>query len=99
VTRWKLAASAAGDLLRAGRYSRRRWGTRQAETYLAELEAKFAVLASNPHAGPARDEIRPGLRSFPHKAHVIYYRIVEDGVRIVRILHARRRVQRFLTSA
>jgi toxin ParE1/3/4 len=65
---------------------------------LAGLEATFALLARNPGVGAACDDIKPGLRRFPWKAHVIYYRIVEDGVRIVRVLHGRQEPQRFLVS-
>lgn len=40
--------------------------------------------------GRLRDELTEGLRSFPVGRYVIFYRIVQDGVEIVRVLHGAR---------
>jgi toxin ParE1/3/4 len=40
--------------------------------------------------GRRRDELRKGLRSFPHGRYVIFYRIGEPGVQIVRVLEGER---------
>lgn len=95
---WRLAATAAGDLLRIGRVSRRKWGKAHADRYLAGLHRRFALLAENPGAGTTRDKISPGLRGFPFRVHVIYYRQVATGVRIVRVLDGRRRPERLLAG-
>lgn len=95
---WRLSATAAGDLLRIGRYSRRKWGKPHSDRYLAGLHSRFAILAERPGVGITRDEISPGLRSFPFRVHVIYYRRIATGVRVVRVLDGRRRPERLLAG-
>jgi toxin ParE1/3/4 len=61
-----------------------------ARRFIERLTQKFAVLGRNPMIGRARPELSPDLRSFPHGAYLILYRVVEDGVEIVRVVHAAR---------
>ena len=37
--------------------------------------------------GRRRDELKKGLRSFPVKKYVVFYFIIDDGVKIARVLH------------
>ena len=43
--------------------------------------------------GRRRDDLRPGLRSFPVGAYVAFYQIVGDVVEIVRVFHGRRDIE------
>jgi toxin ParE1/3/4 len=52
------------------------------------LTARFVALGRNPRIGRARPELRSDLRSFPFGAYPILYRVVDDGVEIVRVVHA-----------
>jgi toxin ParE1/3/4 len=61
-----------------------------ADRVLDSLDAACALLAANPMLGPARDDIRPGLRYFVSGSWLILYRTVEDGVEIVRVVHGKR---------
>ncbi len=53
------------------------------------LTARFYLLATFPHIGRRRDDLRPGLRSFPVGDYVIIYRIETADVLILHILHGR----------
>ena len=61
-----------------------------AEQLVRTINGKCELLARSPMIGRARPELRPDLRSFPHGAYLILYRIVDDGVEIVRVVHAAR---------
>lgn len=61
-----------------------------AEKLVRNINAKCETLARNPAIGRARPELRPDLRSFPYGAYIILYRAVDDGVEIVRVVHAAR---------
>ncbi|THB65831.1 MAG: type II toxin-antitoxin system RelE/ParE family toxin [Desulfovibrio sp.] len=61
-----------------------------ADALLDSLDAKCALLATHPLLGPARDDIRSGLRYFPIREYVILYRVQETTIEIVRVLHAKR---------
>ena len=62
----------------------------RAESFVAELEARFAVIAERPRSFPARDAISPGLRAAPHGRYRILFRELGDLVRVVRVLHSAR---------
>ncbi|MFC3552495.1 type II toxin-antitoxin system RelE/ParE family toxin [Lysobacter cavernae] len=84
-----LTRSAQADLRSIARFTQSRWGVRQRNAYLKEVDQVFRSLAKNPLMGRACDEIREGYRKFPHGAHVIYYKQPsEDELLIVRVLHA-----------
>lgn len=64
-----------------------------ADALLDLIEAKCALLAEYPFMGPARDDIRPGLRYSVVLEYLILYRVGEQGVEIVRVVHGRRDLQ------
>ncbi|PKP77772.1 MAG: plasmid stabilization protein [Alphaproteobacteria bacterium HGW-Alphaproteobacteria-3] len=61
-----------------------------ADTLLDRLDEACRKLAEHPRSGPARDDIRPSLRYLVVDAYLILYRIVGDGIEIVRVVHGRR---------
>lgn len=65
---------------------------RAADRWIDQLDEQFALLASQPLMGRARDELAPGLRSFPFGRYVILYEPIEGGIDIVRLLHSARDV-------
>lgn len=62
----------------------------QADAFVDRLDAKFQLLARQPRLGRAREELAPGLRSFPLGRYVIFYESVLDGIAVVRVLHSAR---------
>ena len=73
-----------------------RWSVDQAETYVRQLARTFDTLASHPSMGPACPEIRAGYRKYPSGSHVVFYKLIEGGVDVVRILHERMDFRRHL---
>jgi toxin ParE1/3/4 len=59
----------------------------EAATRLVDLvEEKCTLLVRLPDIGRVRDELAPGLRSFPVGKYVIFYRCAKGGIEIVRVL-------------
>ena len=77
-------------------YTLRQWGAEQALTYEAAIDRALETLRDHPRMGRARDDLRPGLFSFPAEHHVIYYRIKAGAIEVVRILHERADAARHL---
>ncbi|WGM40609.1 Toxin ParE3 [Caulobacter sp. NIBR1757] len=50
------------------------------------------MLAEFPNAGPARDDLAPGLRSFAVYPYVLFYRPITGGIEVVRVLDGRRNI-------
>ena len=61
-----------------------------ADRVLDRLEMAAMNLIENPRMGPARDDIRRGLRYLVSDTYLILYHLVKDGVEIVRVVHGRR---------
>jgi len=61
-----------------------------ADKYMKVLVSRFPTLASMPLMGRPREELSPRLRSFPVGRHVIFYRPMDNGVEIVRVLDGAR---------
>jgi len=49
----------------------------------------FAVLARSPTIPLSCDQIRPSYRRWPVERNIIYFRVAEYGIAVVRVLHDR----------
>jgi len=59
-----------------------------AARWLDWIEKTLTLLAEHPLMGEAVDHIRPGLRRISQGNYLIFYEPRENGVGLVRILHA-----------
>lgn len=94
VTFYELSAAADQDIQDIYDYAAQEYGEDQAESYTLEIEVFLDELVRSPEIGRRRDNIRTGLRSFPKRHHIIFYRVLTDRIRVVRILHNRRDLTR-----
>lgn len=65
----------------------------KAKEFISLIRVKCRFLADNPFAGRIRHEIRRDLRSFPVQRYVIFYRVLDETVEIVNIVHGSRDVE------
>ncbi|WP_418603629.1 type II toxin-antitoxin system RelE/ParE family toxin [Hwangdonia sp.] len=84
---YKLSEEADFDIEAIFDYSHYFHGFNQAVKYLNDLDAVFNQLVINPEIGRKRNEIKIGLYSITEQEHVIFYRILKNHIRIVRVLH------------
>ena len=85
-----LSEEADEDLEAIFDYTEREFDFNQAVKYLSELESVLNKLVLNPNIGRKRNEIKVGLLSISEQEHIIFYRIVNDIIRVVRVLHGSR---------
>ena len=90
-----MTLQAGRDLLEIWVYVAEQRSIEAANTLLRTIEAKCEQLAEMPGMGRRRDELLPGLRSFPQGKYAIYYRPTDDGIRVMRVLHGARNVSDF----
>jgi toxin ParE1/3/4 len=62
----------------------------RALTFVDELEDKCDLLGASPGIGTSRPELGEGISTLPHGRYLIFYREVNKGVRIERIMHSAR---------
>ena len=53
---------------------------------------------SFPSMGQRRDELQPALRSFVVGSYVVYYRVAEPTIEVIRVLHGARDVKPLFPS-
>jgi len=61
-----------------------------ADRLLETIDAKCSLLRDHPFLGQAREDIRHGFRYLVIGEYLILYRVMEDCVEIVRIVHGKR---------
>ncbi len=86
---FRITPRAAQDLRNIGRYTLKRWGKEQRDTYLRALDRRFAWLAELPDRGRHRPEVQEGYYSYLQGSHVVFYLIREAGIDIIGIPHQR----------
>lgn len=64
----------------------------QADKFLDRVDSTIRTVASTPYMGRSRKELSEGLRSFPVGQYLIFYRLIANGIEIVRVLHGSRKV-------
>jgi toxin ParE1/3/4 len=94
MTEVRLSPQAISDLDEIWDYTAKQWNIDQAETYLRTLEATFQLLATHPHLGRSIDDIRQGYFKFPVASHLLIFRVQENQIEIMRILHKSSDVER-----
>jgi len=93
---YRLSPAAERDLESIWIYTVEQWGVEQAERYVDFLTAAFADLAGSPKTAAACDHIRPGYRRWGVERHMIYFRITDYGIAVIRVLHDRMEASRHL---
>lgn len=94
--RFVLTPRARADLDEIWDYTADRWGPEQAETYTRQLWKHIQTVADKPALGRECGEVRAGYRQYPSGSHVLFYRLIDAGIDIVRILHERMDYERHI---
>ena len=86
---YRLTREAAEDIIEIYTYGAGQFGARQADSYHSLLESTFDFLARHPLVARRRLELSPPVRIHPVQAHLVIYRIEDDGsILIIRVRHA-----------
>ncbi|WP_439132246.1 type II toxin-antitoxin system RelE/ParE family toxin [Polaribacter sp.] len=91
---YELSIEADFDLEEIFDYTEKKHSYEQAIKYLTELDYVFNQLVFNPEIGRKRDEIKQGLYSITEQEHLIFYRILLNRIRIIRVLHGSKDILR-----
>lgn len=61
-----------------------------ADRFIETIDQKCRLLARTPELGQSREELAPSLRSFPIGNYTIFYRPLETGIELIRVLSSYR---------
>ena len=93
--RYELSEEADIDIDEIFDYTETWHGFKQAVKYLLDLDRIFKSLVINPEIGRKRNELKVKLYSISEQEHTIFYRILEDRIRIIRVLHGSKDMPRY----
>lgn len=86
---YKISISAGLDLEEIWFFTARSWSVEQADRYYSLLLEEIVYISKHSSAGKPVDHIREGYRVTKVKSHLIFYKINEGVVEVIRILHER----------
>lgn len=84
-----LSPRARQDFADILRYTRKTWGTAQLHAYRDKIDAALRTIGSNPELGAQDPDLPATHRVSLVGAHVIVYRLMDDQIAVVRMLHQR----------
>ncbi|TIU86520.1 MAG: type II toxin-antitoxin system RelE/ParE family toxin [Mesorhizobium sp.] len=61
--------------------------------FVETLQRRWDLLTLHPRSGAPRDDILPGIRHLVVGEYLTFYRIGDDAIEILRLLHGRRRIE------
>jgi toxin ParE1/3/4 len=63
-----------------------------ADRMLDRISDTLSRLAIMPFIGQARFDLAPGLRMFPVGSYLLFFRPIQDGIEVIRVLHGKRHI-------
>lgn len=91
-----LSRRARNDLRDIQGYTLANWGEQRWAAYEEALTQALAMIAEHPEAGRRRPELGEALRSHLVREHIIYYRVSDRSILVLRIQHSRTDPRRIL---
>jgi len=84
-----ITKKAVADLEEIWLYTVKNWSVTQADRYYNLIFDEIGFICKHPSAGKSMEHIRKGYRASKVKSHLIFYRIINDTIEVIRILHER----------
>jgi len=84
-----ISKKAVSDLEEIWFYTVEKWSVEQADRYYYLIIDEINYICKNTTAGKSMDQVRKGYRASKVKSHLIFYRVANNTVEIIRILHER----------
>ena len=82
-----ISKKAVSDLEEIWFYTFEKWSKEQADRYYNLIFNEINYICKNVSAGKSMEHVRKGYRATKVKSHLIFYKIVNDTIEIIRILH------------
>jgi len=92
----KLSPRARQDFVDILRYTGETWGKSQLLVYRDKINDALQAISHTPELGLGRDDLPPTHQSYLVGTHIIIYRVNADSIGIVRILHQRMSLAKYV---
>ena len=93
-----ISKNAITDVEEIWLYTVEKWSIEQADRYYNLIFDEINYICKNINAGKSMEHVRKGYRASKVKSHFIFYRILNDKIEIIRILHERMDIENRLND-
>ena len=93
-----ISKKAVSDLEEIWLYAVEKWSIEQADRYYNLLFDEINYICKDTNAGKPMAHVRKGYRASKVKSHFIFYRVVNNTIEIIRILHERMDIENRLND-
>ena len=93
-----ISKKAVSDLEEIWLYTVEKWSVEQADRYYHLLFDEINYICKNINAGKSMDHVRKGYRASKVKSHLIFYRVINNTIEVIRILHERMDIENWLND-
>jgi toxin ParE1/3/4 len=93
-----ISKKAVADLEEIWRYTVEKWSVEQADRYYNLIFDEINYICKNTNAGRSMEHVRKGYHVSKVKSHLVFYRVVNDTIEIIRILHERMDIENRLND-
>ena len=87
--RVRISREALSDLYDIWDYTFHKWSKELADRYYDRIFEEIDFISKNAHLGISFEHVRKNYRASKVKSHLIFYRIENNSVEIIRILNQR----------
>ena len=84
---YRLYPKAVEDLESIYLYSSKEFGIKRTEDYILAIDSTFQHLAEDPLISRKCDYIRAHLRAFNVGSHIVFFKITDYGIAVIRVLN------------
>ena len=93
-----ISKKAVSDLEEIWLYTVEKWSIEQADRYYNLVFDEINYICRNINAGKSMEHVRKGYRASKVKSHLIFYRVLNDTIEVIRILHERMDIENRLND-
>ncbi len=93
-----ISKKAVSDLKEIWLYTVEKWSVEQADRYYNLIFDEINYICKNSTAGKSMEHVRKGYRASKVNSHLIFYRVLNDTIEVIRILHERMDIENRLND-
>lgn len=84
-----ISKKAVADFEEIWLYTAEKWSIEQADRYYSLIINEIDYICKNVDSGKSMEHVRKGYRASKVKSHLIFYRLNNQAIEIIRLLHER----------
>jgi toxin ParE1/3/4 len=93
-----ISKKALSDLEEIWLYTAEKWSVEQADRYYSLIFDEINYICRNINAGKSMEHVRKGYRASKVKSHLVFYRVKNNAIEVIRILHERMDIENRLND-